>query len=167
MITLLDVLEERGWTIVRREPGSIDLGTVVSQRYPHLAEDYVEFVSAFDECWSEKHQMWFLSAADFRGESDKAFKWDEWERMSLDSAEGDADLIEQIRSFWDQHIPILHSVGSGQYEYLALRLSGENAGAVVHGFEPEFEQADIVCPSIGNVEALATAVRDLEKLAEP
>ena len=37
--------------------------------------------------------------------------------------------------------------GSSDYDYFAVRLTGEQRGAIVHGFAPEWEEAEIVAPS--------------------
>ena len=45
---------------------------------------------------------------------------------------------QEVTEFWDKHIPIFMSVRD-EYEYYAIDLTN---GAVVYGFEPEFESIE-------------------------
>ena len=60
--------------------------------------------------------------------------------ISLDAADGDDDFISEITDFWNNHLPIIMSVGNG-YEYYAIEI---DSGVIVFGFEPEFEEAETV-----------------------
>lgn len=82
--------------------------------------------------------MWFLSRDDYSTGAEGAFAWNAWEQLSIEGATTDAEA-EAVSRFWTRHLPILLSVRNG-YEYLAVR----DDGAVVHGTEPEFEDADVV-----------------------
>jgi len=94
-----------------------------------------EVVSADDTCW-------LLTVQDYAGRSDSAFAWNEWELCSLDAAAEDLEWINQIKSFWDRHLPIAISV-SGGYSYYALK----EDGTVVSGIEPDFEETSFVASS--------------------
>ncbi|MBC1289841.1 SMI1/KNR4 family protein [Listeria welshimeri] len=69
-----------------------------------------------------------------------------FEQMSLEAAEGDKDLENKVKLFWNAHLPIMMSV-DGCYEYYAIAL---NDGSVVHGSEPEFEESLVVADSFAN-----------------
>lgn len=92
---------------------------------------------------SSDETMWFLCAEDFDIQGDKAFQWNEWELISLTSAEGDTKWQSEIREFWDNHLPIIMSV-KGEYSYYAIAIKD---GSIVHGAEPEFEECEIVAAS--------------------
>lgn len=66
--------------------------------------------------------------------------------MSLEAAEGDKNLENKVRLFWNAHLPIMMSVG-GCYEYYAIHLTNGN---IVHGSEPEFEESSIVAESFAD-----------------
>jgi hypothetical protein len=93
-----------------------------------------------------REDSWFLGLRDFDGRSDSAFSWDDFERQSLEAAEGDEDWQEEIRHHWDEVLPVALSVRSG-YSYLGLRLGLIDFGAVVLGREPDFEAAVVIAPS--------------------
>ncbi|RYD67178.1 MAG: hypothetical protein EOP83_03345 [Verrucomicrobiaceae bacterium] len=97
------------------------------------------------ECTNRDESRWILAPADFDIREDHAWKHDEWERLCLESAEGDEGLIREIRSFWDAHIPICLDVGDG-YSFHAIRVS-DQSGVVVAGREPEFEATSEVASS--------------------
>ncbi|HPP10887.1 MAG TPA: hypothetical protein PLK41_07860 [Defluviitoga tunisiensis] len=54
---------------------------------------------------------------DYNGESNSAFCWNEFEKMSLSSAEDDSELINEIIEYWDKYLPIALSV---RYDMLTL-----------------------------------------------
>ena len=78
-----------------------------------------------------------------RGQTDSAFRWNEWELLSLEAAGDDAAWRAEILAFWDAHLPIVLSVAEG-YAYYALSLPD---GAVIQGSEPEFEDCRTAAPS--------------------
>ena len=79
--------------------------------------------------------MWFICYDEFIGNSDIAFKWNEFESMSLEAAEEDLTWKEDIKFFWDNNLPIIMSVAN-DYAYYAINSNGE----IVLGTEPEFEE---------------------------
>jgi len=97
-----------------------------------------------------------VSQSDYEGMSGAAFRWDEWERLSLDAACDDAKFITEIRAFWDCHFPFLFSVHSG-YAYHAICTAADQFGHVVEGYEPLFEEA---LPVADSFESFLTAFLD-------
>ena len=81
-----------------------------------------------------------ICCKDYYEQSENAFQWNEWERISLESAEDDEEWKKEISAFWDVHFPIAMSVKDG-YSYYAMSM--EN-GAIVYGCEPEFEECETV-----------------------
>lgn len=79
--------------------------------------------------------------------------------MSLDAAEGDSSWIAEIKSFWNDHLPICLSLKDG-YSYYALCLKD---GTIVTGEEPEFEETTQVAPSFRDfLQMLCNGELDLE-----
>ncbi|WP_157000489.1 hypothetical protein [Leucobacter komagatae] len=101
-------------------------------------ESVIRWVSSFSLLSNADDTVWFLAREDYSPKPDSAFKWNELEQLSLQAASTD-DETAAVSSFWKRHFPILLSVRHG-YEYLAVR----EDGAVVHGAEPEFEEASVV-----------------------
>lgn len=131
-------LREHGWSC-HWHSQPIELPSPLLIRYPWLPNEYLDFVCGLDECVNPDETQWLLAPADFDPREHHAWTHDEWERLSLNSANGNATLITEIKRFWDAHLPICLGVG-GEYSYYALRV-GDGSGAVVSGRGPEFEDA--------------------------
>jgi len=138
-------LEQAGWKICRKVR-RLHLPAEVTSRYLALPPIWVSFVQQIERCVNPGETAWFLTEEDFSGASGSAYRWDEFERMSLAAAEGDQKLENEIRGFWNRHLPILISVKSG-YGYIAIRV-GKSGGPVVYGIEPEFENASPLAGSL-------------------
>ena len=72
-------------------------------------------------CVNPDETIWLLCEGDFRQESEDSFRWNEFEIMSLQAAaeENDVEWQNDIKAFWDKHLPICLSVRDG-YEYYAI-----------------------------------------------
>lgn len=159
-------LKARGWKVGEEEEGPcrFQVPIAIAARHLNLPEDFVEFLSGLGSCVSADETTWFLCRSDYEGRSDSAFRWDEWEQMSIDAAEEDADDLAVVRGFWDEHLPFLLSVGDG-YAYYAIRTASEGFGRVVEGHEPMFEEASVVAESFSEffvqlIDGRATFGRD-------
>jgi hypothetical protein len=73
----------------------------------------LDFVVGLEEFASRDETRWILAPSDFDIGLDHAFTHNAWERLSIDSAEGDSDLISAITAFWDAHVPIFFDVSDG------------------------------------------------------
>ncbi|MHC9042961.1 hypothetical protein ACYX8G_00155 [Microbacterium saperdae] len=101
-------------------------------------ETVIRWASSFSVLSNSDDTVWFLSRDDYSTDAEGTFAWNEWEQLSIQAATSD-DEAATVSRFWKRHLPILLSVRNG-YEYLAVR----DDGAVVHGTEPEFEEAVVV-----------------------
>jgi hypothetical protein len=137
---LLNTLQGRGWDVKRAKVRAPQL----LRRYSSIPQSFREFSERFERCVHPDEDAWFLSGADYEGRSDSVFRWNEFEELSLEAAEGDEEWRDEIRIFWDCYLPIAISVRSG-YSYLALSIRGN--GAVVYGREPDFEDVTEVAVS--------------------
>lgn len=144
--TLLANLERAGWSVVRKSAPDLSLNDGFHSRYADIPTDYLLFLRLVESCVNPDKTAWFLTEADYNGASDTAFAWNEFEAQSLDAAEGDSELMNEIRRFWDGHLPIMLSVKSG-YAFLAIVVAGDDRGRIVHGVEPEYEDATHVVDS--------------------
>ncbi len=143
---ILERLELAGWSLERRDGQPLRLPPELIARHPAIPASLLWFLDRVSSCINAKQTAWFLCEADFCGTSDSAFRWDEWEQLSLESVGDDAEWASSVRAFWDVHLPFLLSVEDG-YAYHAIATSGDNLGKVVFGREPEFEEADVVAES--------------------
>lgn len=134
-------LAQRGWTI--RDSGHpTPISPMITGRYPWLPADVLEYMVTFDEIMSPARTSWFTTNSLVEGRTPCSCTWDHWERFSLECADGSHTLETQIRLFWGEHFPIVHSVKTG-FGYFAIR----SDLAVVSGYEPDFEEASVFAPN--------------------
>ena len=128
----LHTLRTAGWHVRISDRDALDLNPKVLGRYSVIPEPYLEFLRQVAECINAAQNAWFLCVGDFNGDENDAttFRWNEWERIGLDAAEGVEELIGPIVQFWDTHLPIMSSVHS-DYSYLAISLVPDEFGAIV------------------------------------
>lgn len=143
MSHLFRELEKQGWTLRLLENEGV-LPPIVRTRYRAIPDELLKAIVSTAEMVSPDEKAWFLCFPDYSDTSNSAYKWDEWEIQSLETAADDTKWQSEIRQFWDNHFPFLMSVKSG-YAYYAVRISD---GAVVCGEEPEFEEVTEVAPSL-------------------
>lgn len=136
--------EQKGWTVERRTV-PLRLPEAVTGRYK-IPAAYMEFLEQTALCAGPMGTEWFLCEEGYRQEDPDAFRWDECERMSVAAARDmlDEGWEKEITDFWDGVLPFFLSVGSG-YEYYGFDLGGKfgSEGCVLHGWEPEFEEAEV------------------------
>jgi hypothetical protein len=144
----LAALRSFGWEVVLRNEGKLELGEEFKERYRNIPEDYLEFLKRVALCANSASNVWFLGEGDYNGSAGHAFAWNEFEIMSVESTQLDENSSDKIRKFWQEHFPFMLSVHS-DCAFLALCVSGDNYGAVVAGYAPEFEEAFRVCDSFG------------------
>ena len=144
--SVLNALRPAGWHIETADrPLSLPLQLV--ERYPGVPSSTLfAFLSSLERCANRDQTAWFLTPREFTGGTDSAFRWNEWELLSLDSADDDPELVRGVQEFWNRHFPFLLSVRD-HYSYLAVELVDGAPGAVVFGSEPEFETTAPVAES--------------------
>ena len=108
------------------------LPDVLVQIYGDLPTAYVEFLQNVERCLAADDSAWFLWVDDFVGSSDAAFAWNEFELQSLAAAKSDEKWRDEIKAFWDKHVPIANSVRSGmRYGVVSRRLAASRVRARV------------------------------------
>lgn len=151
----LDLLREEGWSVELRGGG--ELNESFSRRYPRIPEDYARFLRRVALCANADDTVWFLCADDYNdGMGGEEIAWNRFEQIELEAAEGNEGATEKVRDFWNRHLPIMMSVG-GDYAYLALRVSGDEYGSVVDGYEPSFHEVTQVAPTFAEFIRLYSA----------
>ncbi len=156
---ILEELQRRGWGVrFRAVPAPIP--EVVELRYGWIPLDLRSFVEEVETVVSPDDRAWLIASADLSADNDSAFQWNQWEIDSLVAAGSDSRLKRTIRTFWDQHFPLMNSVKSG-YAYFALH---EQSLTVVRGEEPEYEYTTTVAGSFtGFLELLRSSDRGLAR----
>jgi hypothetical protein len=139
--------KEKGWDITSKSVSQLHVNSSITSRYKELPMEYSEFLHVVEKCISPDEQAWFICEADFNNTLESAFKWNEFEMLSLEAAAGDSVWQSEITAWWDHYLPIVISVKDG-YSFYAIDLTTDS-GAIVRGFEPEFEEVDKVADSFG------------------
>ena len=146
----LDQLRKNYWNISPREDlQPIILPAPIKNIIDALPEIYIDFLKKFKLFENPSGQFWFLMLEDYEGTSDSEFLWNEFEKQSLDAALDKSDF-DKISGFWQNHIPIAISVKNG-YAYLAIKICDIDAGAIVCGNEPEYEEVVTISPSLASL----------------
>ncbi len=143
MNAFLTYLKGQGWKVEASEKTENRLPQAIKERYTNIPQSWLEFISTVKSAINNDGTKWFLCRNDFEIQSEGSFRWNEWEIISLESAEKDILWEAEIKQFWNSHLPIILSVKNG-YAYYAISM--EN-GSIVYGAEPEFEDCDIVASS--------------------
>ena len=136
-------MKEQGWNIELNKKIDNLLPKAIADRYMNIPELWQEFIGKVRCMVNTDETIWFLGTDDFSFQSDQAFRWNEWELISLESAEGDTEWCNEVKQFWDEHLPIVMSVRTG-YSYYAIFIRD---GSVVKGSEPEFEECEVAADS--------------------
>jgi len=135
---------DNGWDIAKKSGLQLNLDSSIIARYKEIPNEYLEFLSVIEKCVTPNETTWFICENEFNNSSDIEFKWNEYELLSLEAAMEDAVWKSEITAWWDNHLPIVMS-GEGGYSFYAIDLTN---GAIVRGYEPEFEEVDKVANNL-------------------
>lgn len=138
-------LKLNDWKVEENLVNSNRLDIDVLKQYKNIPLSFLEFLEHFNSITSQDETTWFICADDYNGKNEDAFRWNEFELMSLEAAEGDEEWEKEIKEWWKYKLPILLSV-KDRYSFYAIDLI-DNSGSIVRGEEPEFEEAYIVANS--------------------
>ncbi len=120
-----------------------NLPAALIDRYSCIPQEYIDFICSVEEFISADETSWLITCDGFAEENPEKWRYNEFELMSLDAAADDEEWRADIIAFWDVHLPVMLCVGGG-YSYYAISLDD---GCIVHGYEPEFEEIEIVADS--------------------
>lgn len=139
----LTYMKEQGWNVELNERRETHLPKVIEERYTNIPQQWLDFISTVKSTINNDNTTWFLCKDDYDIQREDTFQWNEWEIVSLESAESDIKWENEIREFWNNHLPIIMSVKGG-YSYYAISMKN---GSIVQGSEPEFEECEVVADS--------------------
>lgn len=144
--------KEYGWTITLNQARNLNLSDSIISRYKAIPNEYISFLSVVKQCATPNEKTWFLCEDEYNNRSDDAFKWNEFELLSLESAMDNEIWRSEITAWWDNYLPIVISVDDG-YTFYAIDLN-HDIGAIVRGYEPEFEEVEKVANHLDDFLAL-------------
>ncbi|MGE6229943.1 SMI1/KNR4 family protein [Paenibacillus chitinolyticus] len=146
MVEFIIWANDNGWDITEKSGVQLNLDSSIVSRYKEIPNEYLDFLNAVEKCMTPDEKTWFICEAEFNSSSDTAFKWNEVELLSLEAAVNDDSWKSEITAWWDNYLPIVMSVDGG-YSFYAIDLTHDK-GAIVRGYEPEFEEVDKVADSL-------------------
>ncbi|OAB26873.1 glucan biosynthesis protein, partial [Paenibacillus macquariensis] len=123
--------KDNGWDITDKSEYELNLNDSIASRYKEIPEGYLDFLKRVKECITPSEKTWFICEDEYNNNSDSAFKWNEFEVLSLEAAENDEKWKSEITSWWDKYLPIVMSVDDG-YSFYAIDLTND-IGAIVQG----------------------------------
>ncbi|OOM06316.1 SMI1/KNR4 family protein [Clostridium saccharobutylicum] len=138
--------KDNNWNVIDKTGHSLMLKDEILSRYKEIPNEYLEFLKIVKQLISPNEKTWFICENEYNNEFDIAFRWNEFEALSLEIAKDDAEWKMEIISWWDNHLPIVMSV-DGVYSFYAIDLYNEK-GSIVKGYEPEFEETEKVANNI-------------------
>ena len=160
----INLLKDRDWVIEEFISSNLELPKEIEKRFLNIPNDLFYIINTFKCIVAPNDSSWFLTLLDYSGTSESAYKWNELEVESLDSAIDDTEWQQEIKDFWDNHFPFFISVKDG-YSYLAIR---QKDGAVVFGEEPEFEETTKITDSFDSfMNILAEEPEKLSRYINP
>jgi len=142
----IDWAKENRWDIIEQSKTSLNLDEEVVTRYKGIPYEYMLFMKLVARCIAPSDKTWFICENEFNNKSETAFKWNEFELLSLEAAENDDGWKSDIAKWWNNYLPIVMSVDGG-YSFYAIDVTSE-AGAIVRGYEPEFEEVEKVAGNL-------------------
>ncbi|MCW3060929.1 MAG: hypothetical protein JWQ02_2750 [Capsulimonas sp.] len=167
VMLLIEQLKNNNWNVSPQRPADFFLSSEITSRYSNIPTPFLTFLSQVSECVNPDNSAWFLLASNFNRTSSYAMSWDYIEALDSDSAMGDEKLIAEIDAFWDRHIPIMHGVRS-DISFVAICLSEECYGTIVHSFSPNFQEASTIADSFPQfLEMLANAAQGIDTGVDP
>jgi hypothetical protein len=137
----IDWAMENEWNISLKADKATQINESIISRYKEIPVMYMEFLEKVAVCSSKNQQFWFLCESNFSPKDETEFRWNEFEIIELSACKGDAESENEVREFWDKHLPICMMVDRG-YAFYAISLK-EKAGRIVYGFEPMFMEVTV------------------------
>ena len=140
-----DWLKQNNWNIKYNCKKEIALNPAFTNRYQVIDNEYMEFLKKYKAVMSKDDKVWFLCCDVYNDVADLAFKWNEYEILSLEAADDDDEWKSEIEQWWNGKMPIIMSVRDN-YSFYAIDLN-DKVGSIVRGEEPEFEETELISNS--------------------
>ena len=163
---LMDVLAQNGWQIRRRDEICPPRSEFLGGRFKNLSEDFYRFVCSFETLHDAADAVWFVSAMDYAssGADEAEFCYGDFEKDSLECAANDAERAAGS-AFWSGCLPFLFSV-RGERCFAGILTQGADAGKIVFGAEPIYEDILLIAQSFEEFVALFLAALTDENAAK-
>lgn len=146
----LENLQTISWNIPPVILNETNWNELADGRVAYTNDEFKSFIGSFKTCSNNQDNIWFLSADDYRQETDNEFAWNEFENQSREYAV--EEELYRIDLFWKSHLPFLMSVKNG-YTYVAVGISELNKGKIFLGTEPEYEEVTLIADTFEEFKA--------------
>ena len=137
--SFIDWAKNNGWNVIMENNNIENMPKDILERYA-VPVEYKIFLENIKICINAEENVWFLCFDDYLEKEEDSFRWNEFETISLDAADNENELINEIKNYWNKHFPIIMSV-KNDYEYYAINIENKK---IVYGYEPEFEESEIM-----------------------
>ena len=154
---LIDALAQNGWQIRRGDEIYPSQSEFLGGKFKNLSEDFYRFVCSFETLHDAADAVWFVSARDYASpNADEAeFCYEDFEKDSLECAANDAERAA-VSAFWSGCLPFLFSV-RGERCFAGTLTQGADAGKIVFGAEPIYEDALVIAQNFEELIAIFLA----------
>ena len=151
---LMGALAKNGWQIRRRDEICPPQSEFLGGRFKNLSENFYRFVCSFEILSDTADAVWFVSARDYTssGADEAEFRYEDFEKDSLECAANDAQRAA-VSAFWSGYLPFLFSV-RGERCFAGILTQGADAGKIVFGAEPIYEDALLIAQNFEEFIAL-------------
>lgn len=144
MQKLSDWLKANNWHFEINKEIDFQSDIEVLKEYKNIPQEFLDFLKFYKSVLSKDEKTWFLCLDEYNDNSEYAYKWNEFELISLDAASGDEDWENEIKNWWKNKLPIIMSV-KDSYSFYAIDMLNNNC--IVKGEEPEFEETTVIANS--------------------
>src|SRR5690606_14203666 len=97
---------EEKWNIIEQSKTDLNLDKEIVTRYKEFPPEYKLFLKMVKQCITPNDKTWFVCESEYNNESETEFRWNEFERLSLEAAENDGNWKSDIIKWWDNYLPI-------------------------------------------------------------
>lgn len=84
----LTYMKGQGWNVELNEKQEHRLPKTIEERYTNIPQQWLDFISTVKSIINNDNTTWFLCEDDYSIQEEDTFRWNEWELISLESAEG-------------------------------------------------------------------------------
>ena len=133
--------EKSGWKILLGNNSTTKLPTDLIIRY-NIPYEYKIFLEKVKQCITSDDHICFLCIDDYLDNTEDACEWNWFETTYLDKAKDNYELMDEIKIFWDNHLPIIFNIeNTDDYKFYAININNKN---IVFGCETIIGKSKII-----------------------
>jgi hypothetical protein len=134
--------KDNEWDIIVKSEAELKLNDSLTSRYKQIPESYIEFLKIIKQCFTPNEKTWFICEDEYNNNSDIAFKWNEFEILSLEAAEKDKGWKTEITSWWNKYgVSVKYKDGYPDFKETGLVKQEVDIGEFKN-YNSDFKRAD-------------------------